>query len=474
MMSQLRACFADFIAAVSLWFRERAAELGPHRIKRRQVEQNFNVQKLPASRSGLCSVALLIVLATSSAVITPLTASAQAVVTLPFEEEAELDGVPYRILVPANWNGTLLVFAHAWHDRADHPGEVDDFGRSLAPAGMNLLLADGYALARSAFRNNGYAVKEGLQNSLALTGYFKDRVGKPAYTILWGNSLGGLIALEGIERFSAVYDAAIAFAAPAAGMPRTVDWSLALALAYHVTFGWPVSWGTLGDLDDNLDFETQVCPILSAQVSDPANMPKFEFIRRVSRLPNAAFSCDAVSATGLFFDMKILTEYFAELERRAHGPVWQNLDHVYTLPDSDRADLRALGLDPDALLAEMNAIRIPPNRIGRHYIEHYAEFTGYVTRPVLTVHGRDDPVAIVQHQSAYLATLQASSAAPWLVQAFTSIPGHGLFTGGQVLFAVQAMQGWLQTRVRPDTAAFPAALGFLPDFQPQEWPHVQP
>jgi len=69
----------------------------------------------------------------------------------------DLYGAPYRIRVPENWNGTLLVYAHGYRDRADHAGEVDNRAADLAPSAAlePVLLAQGYALAGSAYRNNG-------------------------------------------------------------------------------------------------------------------------------------------------------------------------------------------------------------------------------------------------------------------------------------------------------------------------------
>ena len=42
------------------------------------------------------------------------------------ELSGELSGAPYRIRVPANWNGTLFIYAHGYRDLADHAGEVDN------------------------------------------------------------------------------------------------------------------------------------------------------------------------------------------------------------------------------------------------------------------------------------------------------------------------------------------------------------
>ena len=49
----------------------------------------------------------------------------------PMDVSGELHGAPYRIIVPANWNGTLIVYAHGYRDKANHPGEVDDRSAKL-------------------------------------------------------------------------------------------------------------------------------------------------------------------------------------------------------------------------------------------------------------------------------------------------------------------------------------------------------
>ena len=60
--------------------------------------------------------------------------------------EGEHSGANYKIVVPDAWNGTLVVLAHGYRDKADHPGEVDN--RSAMDAGFtaiaNGLAAQGY------------------------------------------------------------------------------------------------------------------------------------------------------------------------------------------------------------------------------------------------------------------------------------------------------------------------------------------
>jgi hypothetical protein len=52
----------------------------------------------------------------------------------PLDLSGEIDGAPYRIRVPEVWNGTLLIFAHGYRDKADHPGEIDNRNADIAPS----------------------------------------------------------------------------------------------------------------------------------------------------------------------------------------------------------------------------------------------------------------------------------------------------------------------------------------------------
>src|SRR5215218_2996043 len=82
----------------------------------------------------------------------------------PLDLSGEIDGAPYRIVVPSNWNGTLLVFAHGYRDKADHPGEIDNRNADVAPSAAleAPLLAQGFALAGTAFKDNGWAIGDAI------------------------------------------------------------------------------------------------------------------------------------------------------------------------------------------------------------------------------------------------------------------------------------------------------------------------
>ena len=388
------------------------------------------------------------------------------------EETGTLGAAPYRISVPEAWNGALVVLAHGYRDKADHPGEVDDrspdggFGALIS--GLN---AAGYAVAASAYSDNGWAVKEAIQDLRNLAAYFRGAFGNPDRTLLVGFSLGSLPTLALAESANGIFDGYLAACAVAAGSPRAWDGGGASLLAYQAAFGtMPAAWGTPADGDDDVDFDTEVLPIIGAQLLNPLNFARFEFMRLVTGVPLSPSYYPFGLATNAFF----FTEARAELERRAGGPVVQNLTHTYSLGAADRAYLTSvLGVPAaqvDAWLATMNATRFAAPPSSRNYVEHYATFTGKLKGPVLTLHTVVDTLVPVQHEAAYAATVAAAGNDGLLRQVYTSGTSHCGFAGAQVPIAIGALDAWVSTGVPPASAAFPAALGFVPGFVPPPWP----
>lgn len=393
----------------------------------------------------------------------------------PVDTTGEINGAPYRIVIPADWNGTLLVYGHGYRDKADHPGEVDNRNPDIAPnaALAAALLAQGYALAGSAYRDNGWEIEGGLHDLKDLTVYFRDTYGQPEETILWAFSLGSIIGFESMERFGGIYDGALCGCAVGAGATQTWDAAGDLALAYDVVFGMPAAWGSFGDVRDDIDFETEVQPKLFAEATNAANFPKFEFLRLVAGTPGRGITPPPPPAFfpgWLFTDMFFVTEARSELERRAGGPIVQNLDRNYVLTPAETVYLMGLGVPfttIDGWLVEMNNHRIADApKYSRNYLEHYANYSGKIKHPVLTMHTVIDPLVVVAQEHEYAETVADAGREKLLKQVYTNGNGHCAFTGPQLLTAVGAIRSWVETGVKPPDSAFPAGAGFVPGFVP--------
>ncbi len=388
------------------------------------------------------------------------------------ELTGELNGAAYRIVVPDNWNGTLVVHAHGYRDAADHAGEVDDRSAPASPVAAldPALLGLGYAIAGSAYKTNGWAVQDGIADTKALVSYFRAAIGKPSRTLLWGFSMGSVVTFALAEQTAGHFDGYLAACAVGAGSSRAWDGAAATALAYDAAFGWPAAWGTVGDARNDVDFETQVFPTMIGHLFGPFGFAKSEFVRLVTGAAPSAFP-PPVFPNWLFTNIFFGTEARGELERRAGGPVVQNLTHFYSLSDADKAYLTALGVNADPLLAYMNAGRnISAPQSSRNYVEHWADFSGKIKKPMLTLHTQTDSLVPVSHESAYAATVAGAGRSGLLAQTFTNGNGHCNFTGLQLLTALGALDNWVATGAKPGAAAFPAALGFIPGFVAPAWP----
>ena len=101
---------------------------------------------------------------------------------------------------------------------------------------------------------------------------------------------------------------------------------------------------------------------------------------------------------------------------------------------------------------------------------HWADYSGLIKKPVLTLHTQTDTLVPVSHESAYAATVAAVGRNDLLAQTFTTGIGHCNFSGPQLLTAIGALDQWVVTGVKPGATSFPAALGFIPGFVAPAWP----
>jgi pimeloyl-ACP methyl ester carboxylesterase len=112
-------------------------------------------------------------------------------------------GAGYRIEVPKNWNGELVLYAHGFR------GTGLELTVSNPTNLREHLLENGYAWAASSYSTNGYDVAQGAKDTHALGSLFNGKVGKPSRTYVTGHSMGGHITAVLAEQYSNSYDGAL-------------------------------------------------------------------------------------------------------------------------------------------------------------------------------------------------------------------------------------------------------------------------
>ena len=119
------------------------------------------------------------------------------------------DGGLYRIEIPDNWNGELVLYAHGYVANQGQNGSSLRVGNHTI---REHLVREGFAWAASSYRCNGYVPGQGLVDTMALVELFtKSNGGRaPQRTYLTGTSMGGHVTILGLHEFPTAFAGGLA------------------------------------------------------------------------------------------------------------------------------------------------------------------------------------------------------------------------------------------------------------------------
>ena len=123
-----------------------------------------------------------------------------------------LGGAAYRIEMPDNWNGRLLLWMHGFEDFASEASATaPDFRRSL--------IARGFAWGASSFSSTSLIPGRAADETAALWDHFVSEYGRPTWTYVAGLSMGGWAAHIAAERYGDRFDGALGLCGAAGTTP---------------------------------------------------------------------------------------------------------------------------------------------------------------------------------------------------------------------------------------------------------------
>ena len=145
-----------------------------------------------------------------------------------------LNGAAYRVEVPANWNGKLVMYAHGYAGTGNALGVNN-------PSIRRHLLMNGYAWAASSYSKNYYDVRVGVEDTNALALAFTQiatansrPLTAPTKLYIIGHSMGGHITGAAIDSDACRLAALLAPDATYAGA-GPISQSLQIAKAAGIT-----------------------------------------------------------------------------------------------------------------------------------------------------------------------------------------------------------------------------------------------
>jgi pimeloyl-ACP methyl ester carboxylesterase len=291
-------------------------------------------------------------------------------------------GALYAIDIPENWNGDLVVYAHGYVEESGAPVALPDIGYFRDP-----LLARGFAMAVSSFSENGYALKEGFQQTHQLSGLFATRYGSPRRTFIAGQSLGGIIALKLAETYPQQYVGALLGCGVVGGTHDEIAFIAHVRVVFDFFYPGVVP-GSLLETPPGIDFRTQVAPhVVQAMTANP--IPAF-LMASILPIP---YTSPTELFTAIVTELGFQFNGASDFLDRAHGHVFfDNTRTVYTGPGVPQAVL-------DALNAHVARYQSTPD--AESFLSQCYQPTGNLRIPVLTLHTTRDPVVPMFNETHY-------------------------------------------------------------------------
>lgn len=372
-------------------------------------------------------------------------------------------GARWAIELPAQWNGTLLLYARGYGaGPADTPPET-------APRGTReLLLAQGYALAASAYTGREWAVEEAPGDQLEVLDAFERQVGRPKRTIAWGNSMGGLVTVALAERHGERLAGALPMCGSVSGSLGMLNTALDGAFAFRALLA-PDSPIRVVGVDDDRANAARVQAALQDAWQTPQGRARVLLAAALAQLPTwSDANAPQPGARDYAAQAEQIRRTFAmgvfvprtDQERRAGGIyAWNTgVDYRRQLRASGRLDLvrhfyAQAGLDLEADLAALNAaprIAAAPDAVA-YMRAHYVP-TGRPRVPLLAMQTLGDGLTVPATHGSLRRFVQDAGAARQHAELWVNGGGHCTFTPAEILAALRTLETRLDTgrwRVAP-------------------------
>jgi hypothetical protein len=339
-------------------------------------------------------------------------------------------GAGYRIEVPANWNGELVLYAHGFR------GGGLELTVSNPPI-RRFLVEQGYAWAASSYATNGYDVTQGVKDMHDLGTRFNGLVANPSRVYFTGTSMGGHITGVAIEQYPNAYDGAMPMCG-VMGDNSLFDYFVENHLSAHALAGLDVPFPFPAD------YTTTVLPQLRTLFGapypatlTPLGLKYAGIVENLSGGDRPMFDpAFRFSGTGGNF-------LFAQGVGSQAG-TRTNIDTVYQI-DADPA----LSAEEVALNANILRIELDPQYRHKQGLAAVPAISGSFSMPVLSMHTLGDLFVPFSMEQIYARRAAANGVGDLLVTRAIRDINHCGFTTVEMERGFADLATWVRDGVKP-------------------------
>jgi pimeloyl-ACP methyl ester carboxylesterase len=359
-------------------------------------------------------------------------------------------GAKWTAQVPADWNGTLLLWSRGYSPNVGTPDAAPQPHRQA-------LLDAGYAIAGSDYGSGGWALAEAVPAQRATIAAFASRYGKPRRVIAWGYSMGGLVSTALAEMPGAGIDGALAMCSSIGGAVGMMNMALDGAYAFR-TLVAPDRGIRLTGIDDDRVNGQRVADALAEAVKTPQGRARVALAGVLAGIPGwtsrdkpRPAPSDVEAQADEIARSFVMGVYLprTDQEARAGGPFsWNSgIDYRVQLARSGRrafveALYRRAGLRLDADLAALDAgVRVTARPQAVAYMMANYTPNARPLVPLLAVQTIGDGLTPPALQRGYAEAARGDVRSHYVDGA-----GHCTFTTAQVMASIRYLDSRLATR----------------------------
>ena len=338
-------------------------------------------------------------------------------------EVGVLAGSSYRIDVPNDWNGSLVMYYHGYAQQPVTFHIAEKVAGQAAP-----IFERHYAVAQSAYSQAGWALPQAFPETEALRRYFVKKFGQPKETYVAGGSMGGALVMVTLELNPRPYVGGLNLCGSVGPTFESFERRFAFRAAFDHYF--PNLLGPLVPVpSDYLANQAVREKILTALRGNPAAAAEMRSLLGVH-------TDNTVAA-----DIAYFTFVIGDMQRRAGGNPFDNRNYLYTGTDA------ASSTSDFELNDSVRRYAASPH--ARAYLMQHYTPTGHLQRPMLAVHTLYDPVVPPSSLALYDHLVQAAGFGDNLVQQYVKRDGHCNITQDEVGRAFDELVYWTHGHPRP-------------------------